>query len=67
MKKLSYLLLVAIVLLSATTQAAAQMVTVSGFVIDSVSGTPLEGANIYLRADKFGETTLKDGSFSFRV
>ncbi len=68
MKKLYYISAMVIILLMAgNIGASAQTITVSGFVTDSATGTPLEGANIYIRVDKFGETTLKDGSFTFRI
>jgi hypothetical protein len=39
--------------------------SVSGVVVDSVSGTPLEYANVFLAQTTLGTSSLRDGRFTF--
>ncbi len=68
MKRILYLFaLMTAIMLTGSPQSHAQTVAVSGYVTDSVTGTPLEGANIYIGKDKFGETADSKGYFKFSV
>lgn len=67
MKKFSYLAAIATGLLLCSLNATAQSVNVSGFVTDSETGAPLEGANIYIPSERIGGTSVKNGSFGFRI
>ena len=54
-----------LIILVPISEANSQLVEISGFVYEELSGDPIEGASVYLKNTTTGTSTAKNGTFSF--